>query len=186
MFNYKGGKINFYTIDIDYIKYLHSFDSEVYFNKRRHDYENKPCVGIIVYCEDRNYFVPLTSAKSKHLKLKNTGIDYLVIYETINEDEIHKNDIYKLHVNGEVKKLLSIVDLKKAIPVPDGYYSKIDIRTHKDRDLLAKEYEFCKSKKDTIINKTLSIIRRQKNTGAINFAYCNFNLLESKMVEWNK
>ena len=33
--------MKFYTTDIDYIKYLHSFDSEVYFNKQRYDYENK-------------------------------------------------------------------------------------------------------------------------------------------------
>ena len=60
--------------------------------------------------------------------------------------------------NGEIKKLLSVVDLRKAIPVAKGCYHKIDIRTHKDRDLLAKEYEFCKRKKDTIFNKTKSII----------------------------
>lgn len=38
-------KVKFYTIDIDYIKYLYSYDSEVYLNKQRHDYENKPYVG---------------------------------------------------------------------------------------------------------------------------------------------
>ena len=26
--------LKFYTIDIDYIKYLYSFDTEVYFNKK--------------------------------------------------------------------------------------------------------------------------------------------------------
>ena len=29
--------MDFYTIDIKYIKYLHSFDSEVYLNQQRHD-----------------------------------------------------------------------------------------------------------------------------------------------------
>ena len=63
-------KVKFYTIDIDYIKYLYSFDTEVYFNKQRHDYENKPYVGTIIYNDTIPYFVPLTSAKTKHLKLK--------------------------------------------------------------------------------------------------------------------
>jgi hypothetical protein len=49
--------------------------------------------------------------------------------------------------NGKLKKLLSVVDLRKAIPVAEDCYHEIDIRTHKDRDLLAKEYAFCKKKK---------------------------------------
>lgn len=83
------------------------------------------------------------------------------------------------------KKLLSVIDLRKAIPVAKGCYHKIDIRTHKDRDLLAKEYEFCKRKKDTIFNKTISIINQQKRTKNIKFAYCHYSLLEEKMNQWN-
>lgn len=44
--------------------------------------------------------------------------------------------------NGKLKKLLSVVDLRKAIPVAKDCYHEIDIRNHKDRDLLAKEYAF--------------------------------------------
>ncbi|WP_374955841.1 type III toxin-antitoxin system ToxN/AbiQ family toxin [Amedibacillus dolichus] len=98
---------------------------------------------------------------------------------------MHNKDIIKRMDNGEIKKLLSVVDLRKAIPVAKGCYHKIDIRTHKDRDLLAKEYEFCKRKKDTIFNKTKSIISQQKRTNNIKFAYCNYSLLEEKMNEWN-
>lgn len=178
--------MKFYTIDLDYIKYLHTFDSEVYFNKQRHDYENKPYVGILIYENNIHYFIPLTSAKPKHLKLKNTGIDYMVIYENITPEEIHPNDIYKVQDDGNIKKLLSVVDFRKAIPVADGCYKEIDIRRHKDRDLLAKEYAFCKSKKETIFNKTASIIRTQKRTSLIKFAYCNFTLLEEKMGLYQK
>lgn len=155
-----------------------------YISIKRHDYQNKSYIGTIIFNDEIPYFVPLTSAKPKHLKLKNTGIDYLVIYENLEESEIHEKDIIKRLNNNTIKKLISIVDLKKAIPVADGCYQEIDIRHHKDRDLLAKEYEFCKRKKNTIFNKTLSIIRRQKKTKEIKFGYCNFNLLEEKMKEW--
>lgn len=144
--------MDFYSIDIEYIKYLHSYDSEVYFNMQRHDYENKPYIGTIIYNGIIPYFVPLTSAKQKHIKLKNTGIDYLVIYENIQQSEIHDKDIIKHMQNGQIKKLLSVVDLRKTIPVANHCYHKINIRTHKDRDLLAKEYAFCKKKKNTIFN----------------------------------
>lgn len=176
--------MKFYTIDIKYIKYLNSFDSEVYLNKRRHDYENKPYVGIIVYDNGLNYFIPLTSAKPKHLKLKNTGKDYMIVFETISCDELHEKDIYIKSPNNQIKKLISVIDFRKSIPVPDGSFFEIDIRKHKDRDLLAKEYEFCLRKKETIINKTKSIIRYQKKTGNKLFAYCDFELLETKMHEW--
>ena len=39
----------------------------------------------------------------KYLKLKNTGMDYLLIYENIEESEIHKKDIIKTMGNGELK-----------------------------------------------------------------------------------
>lgn len=178
--------MKFYTIDIEYIKYLNSFEKEVYLNKKRHDYENKPYVGIVVFDNGVNYFVPLTSAKPKHLKLKNTGKDYMVIYENITKEEIHKNDIYIELPNAQIKKLISIVDFRKSIPVPDGSFFEIDIRKHKDRDLLAKEYAFCSRKKETVINKAKSVIRYQKNTGNILFAYCNFNLLETLMKKWSQ
>ena len=51
------------------------------------------------------------------MKLKNTGIDYLLIYENIEESEIHKKDIIKTMGNGELKKLLSVVDLRKQFPL---------------------------------------------------------------------
>lgn len=178
--------MKFYTIDIDYIKYLYSFDTEVYFNRKRHDYENKPYVGIILYNNEIPYFIPLTSAKKKHLKLKNTGLDYMLIYEIITKEEIHDNDIIKNLDNGTIKKLLSVIDLKKVIPVAKGCYHEIDIRNHKDRDLLAKEYAFCKKKKNTIFHKVINIINWQKKNQIVKFAYCHFELLEEKMKLYKK
>lgn len=95
--------MKFYTIDIDYIKYLNTYDSEVYINKKRHDYENKPYVGIVVSDDNMNYFVPLTSAQPKRLKLKNNGKDYMLIYDLIEKSEIHNQDIYTELENGKIK-----------------------------------------------------------------------------------
>jgi len=50
---------------------------------------------------------------------------------------------------------------------------------------LQKSMNFAKERKKTIFDKTISIINYQKKTNIIKFAYCNFNLLEEKMNEWN-
>lgn len=62
--------LSFYTIDIDYLQFLNRKDSEVYFNE---SYRNaiKPFIGVIVNIAEFKYFIPLTSAKEKHVKWKN-------------------------------------------------------------------------------------------------------------------
>ena len=59
----------FYTISADYLEFLNSKDSEVYYNT---SYRNavKPFVGIIIDMTEYKYFVPLTSAKEKHKKFQ--------------------------------------------------------------------------------------------------------------------
>lgn len=173
--------MKFYEIDIEYIKYLHSFDKEVYYDASNNKYTDKPYVGIIVYKDNIKYFIPLTSAKKKHLKLKNNGRDYLLIYEIVDKNELREKDIYKQTKDGKYKKILSLVDFRKAVPVPEGYYNQIDIRKSVNRDLLAKEYAFCKVKEEVIYRKCKGIIKYQKEKGDVFFAYCHFNLLEAKM-----
>lgn len=54
----------FYTISADYLEFLNSKDSEVYYNT---SYRNavKPFVGIIIDMTEYKYFIPLTSAKER-------------------------------------------------------------------------------------------------------------------------
>lgn len=143
--------LNLYTIDSVFIEYLHSYDKEVYFNEKNENYHTKPYIGLIINNKDFNYFVPLTSAKLKHLELKNTGKDYMLIFENDLLANMNPNDIYSIQTtdveNIKVKKILSLIEFKKAIPVPDGYYDPIIIiKGHKDEDLLRKEFLFCKRK----------------------------------------
>lgn len=50
----------FYTIDADYLEFLNSKDSEVYYNA---SYRNaiKPFIGIVINMAECKYFIPLTS-----------------------------------------------------------------------------------------------------------------------------
>ena len=86
----------------------------------------------------------------------------MVIYENINKTEVHKLDIIKDIGNGEIKKLLSVIDLKKAIPVANNCYHEIDIRNHKIETYFAKEIWIWQKKEKTIFDKTISIIKLSK------------------------
>lgn len=68
--------LGLYTIDQEYLKYLYSFDTEVYYSPK---YEGslKPFFGIIVIIDDISYFIPITSAKEKHKKWKNVSNEHL-------------------------------------------------------------------------------------------------------------
>ena len=66
-------KISFYTIDPNYILYLQKFDRKV-----PHAYDEKekrPFIGAKIKINSVFYYIPLTSPKEKHKKMKN-AIDF--------------------------------------------------------------------------------------------------------------
>ncbi|MGN0006351.1 MAG: type III toxin-antitoxin system ToxN/AbiQ family toxin [Candidatus Gastranaerophilaceae bacterium] len=183
-----GKQLYLYRINIDYIKYLHNFDKEVYYDEEDKDYENKPYLGIIVSNNGYKYFIPLTSAKEKHKNMMNSGDNYIMIYEKISLQDSMKIDtqnwISKIMLEQNtfiVKHILSILDIKKMIPVPDGVFHKENIDSMKDtgrKRLLLKEYEFLSPMKEKILKKADKLYLRQLNNNKIFTGYCNFSLLE--------
>jgi len=174
-------KCEFFTIETDYVKELHSKDSEVFFDNTS-DYSNKPYIGILVSSNNYKYFIPLTSAKEKHKKWKNKTKTNYIIYEMIDKSKLRPKDIYREFENtNEVKKILAVLEIKKMIPVKDGLYHKVDFSLVSDlsyRDLLEKEYEFCKPLLPEIVEKAQTIYNKQKDSGVVEELYCNFSLLE--------
>ncbi len=177
---------SFYTVNSDYLEYLNSVDSEVYYNNIYRE-RIKPFIGVIINIEDYKYFIPLTSAKPKHKKWKTKSKEHFTIYEVVNNDLTIKGDIYKEHSDTQKLHLLAILDIKKMIPVPDGEYHKIIFKSIEDKkytDLLKKEYKFCLKIKDKVLKTTEKLYRKQKETGNVEWANCNFTLLESAMNNW--
>lgn len=73
------------------------------------------------------------------------------------------------------------------IPVPESSYQKINFNELDDiryRNLLRKEYAFCLRIKSKIINKVDKVYAKQKKDGVIRPAYCNFDLCEKALKEW--
>ena len=88
-------------IDKYYCNYLRQYDRRVSYNYG--DKENRPYVGILFVINNLEYFAPLSSPKSKHLKMRNTI------------------DFFKL--DGGV---LGAINFNNMIPVTNNNYTLID------------------------------------------------------------
>lgn len=171
----------FYHVDVDYLRYLHGIDSEVQFSDQK-NYAAKPFLGIVVMLGSRPYVIPLTSAKPKHTKLRYTDAGHYLIYEQIPRDELTPKDIYKPVSDTEVRKLFSMLEIKKMIPVKAGLYERIifnEVYDERYADLLEKEYRFCQKIQDGILQKAKRLYEDQKRTGVVRPMCCSFARLEA-------
>lgn len=153
----------FYTIDADYLEYLNNKNSEVYYNA---SYRNaiKPFVGIIIDMTECKYFIPLTSAKEKYKKWKNSCDEHFLIYEVIDKSVNISGDVYKEYSKDKKMHVLSVLDIKKMIPVPDDAYKRIifdELGDERYQDLFEKEYAFCLTIKDKMLTKAEKMKRNQ-------------------------
>ena len=97
-------RLKLYTVDDNYINFLHQSEEKVMYNKS----QKRPYVGIVFNINELNYFVPLTSPKAKH--------------------EIMGNDIdFRKIANGKY----GAINFNKMIPVPDDCLVLIDVDAEK-------------------------------------------------------
>ena len=181
----KIDKLAFYSINIDYLEFLHQKDSEVYYNS---SYRNslKPFLGIIIGIDDFNYFIPLTSAKEKHSRMKLRTREHLLVYEKEPKSRERDHWVYRECNEDSNYHIFGMLDIKKMIPVPEGLYQKINFD---DFDkyyaaLLNKEFNFCLEKRRAISKLASNLHKQQLKKGKPLAKHCNFLLLENAMKEW--
>ena len=172
------GKICLVNVNVTYLHELHKASNEVPFAE---GYKNKPFIGVLFLNKDVKYVVPLSSAKEKHKRWKNEGADYFVIYELAKKQAMSDTDIYieipACETPAKVKHLLSVLDLKKMIPVTDDVYTAVNVNiadsdvedTKKYKKLLEKELQFCIGLKDKILQKADKLYEKQKKRGNVRF-----------------
>lgn len=172
----------FYKIDINYLKYLHAIDDQVFYKEEK-NYDRKPHLGMLVGINGFKYCIPLTSAKPRHLGWQNITEHNYIVYEIVNEDELHKDDVYKKYdkESNIYKKLLSVLEIRKMIPVNEQVIEKINFDYIEDqnyRNLLLKEYRFLSSYKKQILLKVQELYDKQKETSIVKSCYVTFNKIE--------
>ena len=186
------GNLKFIHIDQAYLKFLHDACSEVYYKPS--GYETKPYLGILIEQGGQKYVIPLSSAKEKHKAWRNVEADRFVIYENCARREVREKDIFTENTDGSVKHILSVIDLKKMIPIKDGLYSVVDLNPSdsdstelkKYKVLMNIEYAFCLKIMDSILRKASKLYDKQKETGKVIKFCADFSLLEKRCKEFGK
>lgn len=181
-------QLGFYTINADYLKFLHDKDSEVYYNRTYHILK-KPFVGIIIGLGENHYFIPLTSAKEKHKKWKNVSNTHFLLYEFVKSSLNIPKHIYKSDDGKKKLHILSVLDIKKMIPVPQNEFDYIDFDKLEDeryKDLFKKEYAFCLKIKTKILAKAEELYNEQMINKKVKKMCCDFSKLEKALTEWEE
>ena len=153
MFSLKKN-LKFISIDQKYLKYLHDFCKEVYYLPV--GYETKPYLGILVEDNGTEYVIPLSSAKEKHKFWKDVDSDRFLIFENCEKSEKAFNGIYAENPDGSLKHIISVIDLKKMIPIKPGLYSEINLNSSPDDSEDMKKYK--------VLLRTSSIVSASKSS----------------------
>ena len=154
--------LKIYRVEDKYIRYLHSIDDKVQYNKNA----RRPYVGIVFSFGGFNYFVPMESPKANHSNIKSG------------------KHILRLK-NGEY----GLLGFNNMIPVHKDALISFDIAKEPDakyRNLLQNQIKICNSKKADILDhaqKTyFSVINGNKFLVMIS---CNFKKLEKASKKYN-
>lgn len=113
-------KFDIYTISNNYLNFLRRIDSRIPQEHSGKNRQKRPFIGIIVSDTGVNYFIPLSSPKPKHKKMKNT-VDF---------SKIGSGGVY------------GALNFNNMFPVPDNMsvYSKVDITVLPNLTLQEQQY----------------------------------------------
>lgn len=165
--------MKWYVVDKDFVNYLNSIDNKV----EKIDYglnKLKPYFGIVLNINEKTYYLPVSSAKAKHINMKNSK-DFLKICDK------------------KTGNLIAVLNINNMIPIPLCYVKKLDYQQieqyrtfeselEKSRyiDLLHKELEIINSMSEKIKGNAIDLYNHCKKfpNDRLSIRCCNFMLLE--------
>ena len=120
-------KLQFYTINPEYIDYLQSIDTNVYNHSGPKYTKPRPYIGVVLEVAGNKFFAPLTSYKPKQDRIASSNLS-----------------VFKIHKRTNPESKLGVISLKSMIPVLDSQLQLLDMDAHppKYKDLLYMQYEF--------------------------------------------
>lgn len=89
-------KLNLYSVNDKYIKYLRQFDDKIYDNKEGNRNHERKYVGIVLTINDFNYYIPMSSPKKSDLPVPITELEPYILS---NEKDLKYREV----IMGELK-----------------------------------------------------------------------------------
>lgn len=171
-------KLRWYVVSKEYVDFLQKHDKRV----ENIDYKVKlkPYIGIIIKTNDFNYYVPISSVKEKHYKMKE-DMDFIKIIQN--------------------NKILGVLNLNNMIPVLDEEISILkykdiaqyrNLNSEKDKKLyisfLSSELKLINRKEEKIRKLALKLYEEKQNNpnSKISQRCCDFKLLEKMCILYKR
>ena len=161
-------RLTLYTVDMKLIRNMHNQgDDRVFSVSPQTKKSNRPFVGVIVICNNKQYCVPLSSPKSKHNTIQN-------------EVDFHR----VLDTKG---KLIGVLNFNNMIPVRRDVVKKLDIKIHPSdskavknyKALVLKQLTFCQQNQDVIVEKANALYKLIASKKAK-------KTLKERCLDWDK
>ena len=156
-------RLKIYEVKSEYIQYLGNYQKHLFLHTNEKD--KRKYIGIVFQINGMNYFAPLSSYKTKHVKMKES-VDFIKI------------------------KDYAVINLNNMIPVPNSQIVEIDINKEKDlsyRYLLQAESREINRQKNRI-RKNAEIVYSHKihngDSTALAKRINDFELLEKLCREY--
>ena len=121
-------RLKIYEVKSEYIQYLGNYQKHLFLHTNEKD--KRKYIGIVFQINGMNYFAPLSSYKTKHVKMKES-VDFIKI------------------------KDYAVINLNNMIPVPNSQIVEIDI--NKEKDL---SYRYLLQAESREINRQKNRIRK--------------------------
>jgi protein AbiQ len=156
-------RLKIFEVKSEYIQYLSNYQNHLFLHTNEKD--KRKYIGIVFQINGINYFAPLSSYKTKHVKMRES-VDFIKI------------------------KDYAVINLNNMIPVPNSQIVEIDINKEKDlsyRYLLQAESREINRQKNRI-RKNAEIVYSHKihngDSTALAKRINDFELLEKLCREY--
>lgn len=168
-------RLKLYTLNTNYSAQLEKTDSKV-MAVSPNGKQNRPFVGIVLVLKDKQYCIPFSSAKKKHINIDDS-IDFLKVYDSKGKH------IAVLNFNNMIP-----VDTRLIIPIN---LSPLDTDSPKDlkyKDLLNNELTWCNNNRKTIFQNARNVYtimtEKPEDNPKLVSRCCDFKKLEVALEQY--
>lgn len=155
--------LRFYDIDVEYVKYLQSIDSQI--PNIHYSTNNKFVCGVVLNIDGVKYYAPISHTTKKY----QTS---LLIYDKGKPI----SSIRFSFMLPAYEKVLKVKNFKEIANV-DQHYA----------DIISSEYNYCRNNIDAIYKKANAVYKIGCNKNhRLNYTCCDFKKLEKYYLDFNK